>query len=131
MEQAASPTISEKPLPSPPPDGLTNKRSGHVFTPTRSPARVSSQTTKVGTHTNGRTLQIRALEAENSMLKAEVVRNYELQLRSEKMVEDVRAATERLRDAVLQFRREQKHIEDRFREEQKRIDSEFQASNYF
>ena len=132
MEQAASPVGSEKALSSPPPlEDPTSKRNAHIFLPRRSAARVSPHKAKEETHANSRKMQIRALEAENRKLKAEVVKNYQLELQSEKMVEDVDAATERLKTAVLQFRREQKNIEREFCEEKERIEAEFHASNYF
>jgi hypothetical protein len=118
----ATPT-SEKALP-PRPDSRSTIRDGRFFPPTRSPRRDSARYV-------ARTPLIRSLEAENKILKAELVKNYQLQLRSEDMVDVVRAATERIKNAILKFRKEQKRIEEKFEEEKAQIETEFHASNFF
>ncbi|KIW86667.1 uncharacterized protein Z519_12722 [Cladophialophora bantiana CBS 173.52] len=131
MDTVEAPVIPAKDLPKPPPSGPHDiKRNGLHFPPPRSTARPGPQNSKPDTSTHT-LLQIRALEAENRRLRAEVAKNYQIELKSVKMVEDVRSAAERLKNAVLEFRKEQKYIEEEFREEQKRIDSEFQEANYF
>ncbi|KIW28848.1 uncharacterized protein PV07_04711 [Cladophialophora immunda] len=134
MDNAESSVTPRKDLPDTPLSGLPGtKRSGQHFPPPRSTARPGPQNAQ--SHTSPHTrLQIRALEIENKKLRAEVAKNCQIELRSAKMVEDVRDATERLKNAVLDFRKEQKCIEEDFREEQKCIDlefQEFQEFNYF
>ena len=125
MDSATVTPVAEKALPIPP--GLESPatiRDGHISPPIRSAARDNL-------HGNARAPLIRSLEAENRVLKAEVVKNYQLQLQSEEMVEEVRTATERIKNAVLKFRKEQKRIEQNFKEEKLRLEMDFKASNFF
>ncbi|KAJ9601887.1 hypothetical protein H2200_013602 [Cladophialophora chaetospira] len=124
MESATVTPITEKALPIPPrSDSATPTRDGHISPPAKSPARNNL-------HDSARTRIIRSLEAENKLLKAEIVKNYQLQLQCEEMAEEVRTATELIKNAVLRFRKEQKRIEQTFEEEERRF-KDFQASNFF
>lgn len=59
-------------------------------------------------------LETRDLKAKNKALKEELLKNYKLQRIAEKLVNDVQYATSRLKDAVLEFRKNQKLIEEEF-----------------
>jgi hypothetical protein len=123
MDSTIVTPIAEKALPRPPRlQSPTTIRDRPLSPPARSAARDNP---------GARTQLIHSLEAENKILKAEVVKNYQLQLQSEKLVEEVRAATERIKNAVLKFRKEQKRIEQKFNEEKELVEMDFQASNFF
>ena len=125
MDSASVTPTTEKALPLPPRlDSPATIRNGHFSPSIQSAARDHP-------HDSPRTPLIRSLEAENKILKSEVVKNYQLQLHSEEMVEEVRAATERIKKAVLKFRKEQKRIEEKFTEDKARLEVDFQASNFF
>ena len=125
MDSASVTPVAEKALPIPPRlNSPATIRDGRFSPPARSAARDKLQG-------SARTPLIRSLEAENKLLKAEVVKNYQLQLQSEELVEEVRTATERIKNAVLKFRKEQKRIEQKFKEEQQHFETDFQASNFF
>ena len=124
MDSATVMAITEKALPIPPrSDSPAPTRDGHISPPARSPARNNL-------HDSARTQNIRSLDAENKLLKAEIVKNYQLQLKCEEMAEEVRTGTELIKNAVLRFRKEQKRIEQIFQEEERRF-KDFQASNFF
>lgn len=76
-------------------------------------------------------MEIRALEEYNRQLKAQVRKYYKLQTISHKLLEEVRASTKRLKDAVLEFRQAHKHIEESFRREEDLHEAEFLGSHQF
>ncbi|KAK6362391.1 hypothetical protein LTS17_012899 [Exophiala oligosperma] len=76
-------------------------------------------------------MEIRALEEYNRHLKATMRKYYQLQSISHKLLEEVRASTKRLKDAVLEFRQAHKHIEECFRKEEDLHEAEFLGSHQF
>ncbi|KIW09734.1 hypothetical protein PV08_12018 [Exophiala spinifera] len=76
-------------------------------------------------------MEIRALEEYNRHLKAEMRKYYQLQSVSQKLLEEVRTSTKRLKDAVLEFRRAHKDIEENFRQEEDLHEAEFLRSHQF
>ncbi len=76
-------------------------------------------------------MEIHALEEHNRQLKAEMGKHYRLQRISRKLLEEVRASTKQLKDAVLEFRQAHKYIEESFREEEEFHEEEFLSTHHF
>jgi septation ring formation regulator EzrA len=67
-------------------------------------------------HINTLIMDWAQLKEENSQLKRELAYIHKLQSVSRKLLGDVRSVSERLREAVLNFRRDQKTIDYEFQE---------------
>lgn len=115
MESPTSAIAPQKALPQPPTSRYQpSKRDGQHYLPERSTARQHRVDAQADPLESNLTLEIRAVEKQNEALKMELAKNYRLQIIGEKLVEEVRISTERLRNAVLAFRKEQKSIDTEF-----------------
>lgn len=119
MESPSSISLHQKFLPLPPvsepPSSQSTqytKRDGQYFLPERSAAR--PQRAQLDGEESSRNLQIRAVKEHNKALKKELTKNHRLQIIGEKLADEVQSSADRLKHAVLAFRREQKAIDAEF-----------------
>lgn len=116
MENPSSISLPQKILPLPPisepqssQSAQSTKRDGQFFVPEKSAARSQFEGEE-----GSRNLQIRAVKEHNKALRKELTKNHRLQIIGEKLADEVQNSADRLKHAVLEFRRDQKAIDVEF-----------------
>lgn len=132
MEERKPPSSTEYDLPTPQNTSSEAKRHGQCYRfPELQVNRHHLPEIQSCRNDDAASMEIRALEEYNRQLKSEMRKYYKLQSISHKLLEEVRASTKRLKDAVLEFRQAHKQIEEHFRKEEDLHEAEFLGSHQF
>lgn len=132
MEERKPPSSTEYDLPTPQNTSSEAKRRGQCYRfPELQVNRHRLPEIQSCRNDDAASMEIRALEEYNRQLKAEVRKYYKLQSVSHKLLEEVRASTKLLKDAVLEFRQAHKQIEESFHEEEDFHETEFLKNHQF